>query len=217
MRLFWIGLPAGLALASAGALLYIEAKKPHFKTVDVATGQPRHPVTPEMTKATDSKALKLAPGFNTKDVIGKEVVLAPPVADRPQFVYFVLDGCPCSFEGEPLYHDLSERFRGQVDFISVTNAPMEKAKRWCAQMAVPHPVISDPHLEIIKAYQAKNSLYSALINKEGKIVKMWPGYSAGILLEMNKLMAKEAGVKEKSFDTKYAPKEQSSGCTFYAS
>jgi hypothetical protein len=53
-----------------------------------------------------------------------------------------------------------------------------------------------------------------LLSKDGKVVKMWPGYSVDILQEMNSLMAKEAGVPEKPFDTKYAPKQQASGCAF---
>ncbi|HSI71800.1 MAG TPA: redoxin domain-containing protein [Fimbriimonas sp.] len=214
MRLIWIGLPAGLALASAGGLLYYLGMQPKVQTVDVLSGQPRHPVTAEMTQATGSKSAKVAPAFKAQDIHGKSVVIGSPSADRPQFVYFVLDGCPCSIEAEPLFHDLAKQFQGKVDFVSVTNADLAKAKRWDVQMLPSYPVISDPRLEIIRSFGAKNSVYSALIGKDGKIVKMWPGYSVGILTEMNKLMAKEAWVTEKPFDTKYAPLEQSSGCTF---
>jgi peroxiredoxin len=214
MRLLWIGLPAGLALASAGGLLYYLGMQPKMKTVDVVTGQPRHPVTPEMVVETAKKTEKVAPAFKVEDIRGKAVVIGSPAAERPQFVYFVLDGCPCSIEAEPLFHDLAKQFKGKVDFVSVTNADTEKAKRWDVQMLPTYPVVSDPHLEIIHTFGAKNSVYSALLSRDGKIVKMWPGYSVGILKEMNKLMAKEAGVAEKPFDTKYAPLQQSSGCTF---
>jgi peroxiredoxin len=168
-----------------------------------------------MSKETGAKTEKFAPAFQLKDVDGKDVILASPGGERPQFVYFVLDGCPCSFEAEPLFHDLAERFEGQVDFVSVTDAGVEKAKKWNVQMLVPYPVVSDPKKEVIKAYGAKNSVYSALLSKDGKIVKMWPGYSVRILQEMNAMMAKLSGVPEKPFDTKYAPVADSSGCAFY--
>ncbi len=214
MRLFWIGLPAGLALASAGALLYLEGQKPHVINPDVLTGLPKHPVTPEMREETGAKAAKVAPAFNLRDTEGQPVVLASAGADRPQFVYFVLDGCPCSFEAEPLFHDLAERYEGKVDFVAVTDAEPEKARKWHVQMLVPYSVISDSSKEIIKAYGAKNSVYSALLTRDGKIQKMWPGYSVDILKDMNALMAKAVGVPEKEFDTKYAPKEPLSGCAF---
>jgi peroxiredoxin len=214
MKLPWIGLFGGLALACGGLLLLTAAKRPHVETTDIEFSEPRHPVTPEMTRKADAETRALAPGFTVKDVLGKEVTLASPSADRPQFVYFVMDGCPCSFDAEPLFHDLSKQFKDQVDFVSVTDAKADKAKRWYTQMLVPYPVIADPDLELIKAYKATNSVFSVLLDKSGHIEKMWPGYSVDILKEMNSLMAKLAGVPEKPFDTKYAPIKKSSGCAF---
>ncbi|MEZ0325682.1 MAG: peroxiredoxin family protein, partial [Fimbriimonas sp.] len=194
MRLFWIGLPAGLALAAAGLLLLREGQGPHILNEEVISGQPRHPVTLAMRQETGSKSAKVAPAFSVKDSQGREVVLGSPGADRPQFLYFVLEGCPCSFEAEPLFHDLANRFQGQVDFVSITDASLLKAKKWDVQMLVPYSVVPDPRKEIIKAYGAKNSVYSALVSRQGKIVKMWPGYSVDLLQDMNKQLAKEAGV-----------------------
>ena len=81
-------------------------------------------------------------------------------------------------------------------------------------MDVPYPVVPDPTKRIIHAFEAKNALYSALVSTGGRIVKMWPGYSKDLLLEMNTTLAREAGVPEKPFDTKFAPIEKSTGCTF---
>jgi len=183
-------------------------------TVPITPGDVRHPVTAEMENATNSKSLKNAPGYVVPDAEKNLVAIAPPHAARPQLVYFVLDGCPCSADAEPLFHDLAKRYQGKVDFVSVTDADPVKAKRWKDQQRVPYPVVPDPKKEIIRAYDAKSSVYSALVNKEGKILKMWPGYSTGILKEQNALMAKLAGVKELPFDTKYAPEKKTTGCAF---
>jgi peroxiredoxin len=214
MRLFWLGLPAGLALASGGLLLYTQAQRPHVRMQEVLTGLPKHPVTVAMTAETGAKTRKPAPAFSLKDVAGEEVAVASPGMERPQFVYFVLDGCPCSFEAEPLFHDLYERHQDRIDFVSITDAEPVKAKRWWQQMMVPYPVVADPKKEVIHAFGAKNSVYSALVARDGTIVKMWPGYSVGILKEINQKMADAGGVPAKPFDTKYAPKEESSGCAF---
>ena len=214
MKLPWIGLVGGIALACGGMMLLVAAKRPHVEETDIAFGQPRHPVTTEMTTKTEAVAKRMAPAFTVKDVVGKELTLASPGSERPQFVYFVKDGCPCSFDAEPLFHDLSKQFKGQVDFVSVTDAKPDKAKKWFTQMLVPYPVISDPDQELINAYRATNSVFSVLLDRSGHIDKMWPGYSVGILKEMNSRMAKLADVAEKPFDTKYAPVEKSSGCAF---
>ncbi|MGV3617146.1 MAG: peroxiredoxin family protein [Fimbriimonas sp.] len=214
MRLFWITVPAGLAFASAGGLMYLAAMGPHTDGQGFEIPQERHPVTPEMERETAALAKRVATAFETKDFEGKPVTIAPANGERPQFVYFVLDGCPCSYDAEPLFQRLSKRYKGKIDFVTITNADEKKAREWSVQMLVPYPVISDPGKEIIGAYEAKSSVYSALITKDGRIAKMWPGYSQKILADQNALMAKLTGVKETPFDAQYAPEEKSTGCAF---
>jgi len=187
---------------------------PNSNSVDIVTNQPRHLVTEAMTAETEARLNKLEPAITASDVNGTTVSIAPSNGQRPQFVYFVLDGCPCSFDAEPLFHDLYKQFKGHVDFVSVTNGTLEKAKLWNSELSVPYPVVPDPKEEIIHAYGAKAAVYSILITRDGHIAKMWPGYSKDLLLEMNKLMSKLAAVPEKPFDTKYAPKVKATGCAF---
>ena len=215
MRTLWITVPAGLAFASAGGLMLLLANQGHTSgpTINLREAV-EHPVTAEMTRETDAKAAKVATAFAVQDFEGKPVTIAPANGERPQFLYFVLDGCPCSYDAEPLMQRLSKRYKGKIDFVTVTNAETQKAREWSVQMLVPYPVISDAKKEIIDAYGAKSSVYSVLISKDGKIVKMWPGYSKDILAEQNKMMAKVAGVKETPFDAQYAPVERATGCAF---
>jgi peroxiredoxin len=214
MRMLWITLPAGLALASAGGLLLIKANGVHTDSVPIDVSPVRHPVTKAMLSETQAHAKRVAPGFQVKDFEGKAVTIAPANGERPQFLYFVLDGCPCSFDAEPLFHRLYDRYKGKIDFVSVTDAATQKARDWSVQMLVPYPVVPDPSKEIIHAYEAKSSVYSVLLTKDGRIARMWPGYSKDILEEQNALMAKLAGVKEKPFDAQYAPVEKATGCSF---
>ena len=85
-------------------------------------------------------------------------------------------------------------------------------RRQCA--TAKERLLADPKLEIIHAYKAQQSVYSALVSKDGHIVKLWPGYSSDMMQEMNKLMAEEVGEPARAFDTQYAPKEKTSGCYF---
>lgn len=194
--------------------MMIAANQPHFVEVDLSEAKVRHLVTPEMIKETGMAATRVAPEFSAIDSEGKAVKLAGKGAKLPQFVYFVLDGCPCSYDAEPLFHKLFKRYKGKVDFVSITNGNVKQAHEWSVQMLVNYPVIPDPTKKIIHAYKAKSSVYSALISREGTIFKMWPGYSADILREINARMAGAAGVKEMPFDPEYAPKTKATGCSF---
>ena len=214
MRAIYLTLPAGLALACAGAALMLAANRPHVEEAASLEAPARHLVTPAMIRETDAAAAKPAPTVVAQDSEGKPVVLGAKNAARPQFVYFVLDGCPCSYDAEPLFHKLAKRFSGRVDFVSVTDAPKPRAHEWSVQMLVNYPVVPDPDKKIIHAYGARASVYSALLRRDGHILKMWPGYSAGFLLEMNSAMAKAAGVAEHPFDPEYAPKVKATGCSF---
>jgi peroxiredoxin len=218
MRPWVITVPAGCLLACLGGLMWLQAKArgelPYSTSSDIITNQPRHLVTAQMTAETEARRNLLEPKVIASDVIGDQVLIADPDAERPQFVYFVRQGCPCSFDAEPLFHDLAKQFAGKIDFVSVTNGTAEQAKAWRSEMSVHYPVIADPNEQIIHKYGAKASVYSILIAKDGHIAKMWPGYSRGLLLEMNSLMAKLAGVPEQKFDTKYAPETKATGCAF---
>lgn len=214
IRPYYLTLPAGIALACGGAALMMAGNAPHVESVSIKEAEVRHSVTPQMEKETAEETKKLVTTFEVEDSEGKKVVIGAHHAERPQFVYFVLDGCPCSFDAEPLFHKLHKRFAGKVDFVSVTDAKKDKAHEWSVQMLVNYPVVPDPEKRIIRAYEAKASVYSALISKEGHIIKMWPGYSAGLLQDMNAEFAKAAGVPEEPFDPEYAPKEKATGCAF---
>jgi len=214
MRPIYITLPAGLALASAGGLMMLQAQQPHVSGAPKLNPKTFHAITEKMQKEAKSWAAKPAPGFETEDFEGKPVTIASPQGRRPQFVYFIMDGCPCSVEVEPLFQDLAKRYKERIEFVSVIDQDKEKARRWSVEMLSHIPVVPDPSKKIIKAYEATNSAFSALVSEDGRILKMWPGYSVDILKEMNEMMAKAAGIQAKPFDTKWAPKKPSAGCAF---
>jgi len=215
MRPILLVVPSFLALASfAGLLLVVNKSKPIANgTLDI-NEIPKHPVTAAMLTKTGAMKAKVAKSFNVKDVNGRTVVIGGIGLKKPQFVYFVHEGCPCSYSAEPLFHALAEQFKGQVDFVSVTNASKEEAKKWINEMDVDYPVVSNPTVEIMKAYGADSSAYSALVTTDGKIQKMWPGFSRDLLLDMNHEFSVLLGQPERHFDTQYAPLKPATGCSF---
>ncbi|MDR3688460.1 MAG: redoxin domain-containing protein [Fimbriimonas sp.] len=214
MRLIWITAPAGLAFACIGLAFMQLARQPRAYSGDIRLDEPRHLITQQMLAETAAETNKLEPRIETTDVSGKKVILGARNAAKPQYIYFVVDGCPCSYDAEPLFHDLFNQFKGRVDFVTVTNADPAKAREWFQEHNVPYSVVSDQGENIIHAYEAKAAIYSVLVTPDGHVAKMWPGYSADILQDINATIAKFAGVPAKPFDAKYAPIEKATGCAF---
>jgi len=157
-----------------------------------------HPVTPFMK----SSAEKLA---------GQLITKIPGEADRPMVVIFVLSDCPCSLEYEPYVHRLFQAYRDRGTFIEVVAGDDATAQQWKAQQSTPFPVISDPDGKIAQEFGALRSAYTALV-MNGKIRKIWPGYSAGMLRELGSVIANATGGSEQSLDLDQAPDRLTSGC-----
>lgn len=213
MRATPFALIATVVLLGGGLAVFLSAK-PNKVTPTIGFGQPKHPVTAKMTEEAKHMDLKTAPAFVRKTVAGPELHLSGGNLARPQFVLFILDGCPCSIDAQPIFNGFAKHWKGKVDFIGVIDSEGRKAQEWVADYKPAFPVMIDSKKEIIHAYEAKQSVYSALIATDGKVVKLWPGYSIDMMKEMNDLIAKELGVEGMPFDTQYAPKIKTSGCEF---
>lgn len=169
----------------------------------------RHYVTAQMELETKAQANRIAPPFSRIDDYGKSVQVGP--GDRPQMVLFIKKGCPCSIDAQPLFNRLAIKFRKGVQFVGVID---KGAKDFSTQSSVVFPIVEEPSKKLMKAWDARASVYCALVARNGHIVKMWPGYSASWLKEMNALLSKASGMKETPFDPQYAPLEKTSGCPF---
>jgi len=209
----YVVVPMAIVLAGGGVALMTYVSNSAKVVPGYSFGQPRHPVTEAMLEEAKRESKKIAPFFKLPDTDGKQVVIGGK-GEKPLFVYFVKEGCPCSFDAEPMFQRLFKHHEGRIEFISVTDAKGKAAEKWDFDLLVPYPLVSNPTFELMKAYSAPASVYCTLIGKDGTIVKQWPGYSRSMMKEMNALMAKAAGAEEKPFDTAYAPEAKTSGCSF---
>jgi peroxiredoxin len=203
---------SALLLVAGGAMAYMSTVRGKVG-LGIDLSQPRHPVTSEMAARVLNLNRKLGKFFKLPDTTGKPVVIGGQ-GPRPQFLYFVKKGCPCSFDAEPIMQSLYRHFEGKIDFVAVSDAGFDDAKKWAVDMKVPYPVVTNPKLDVMEAYQAPGSVYNTLLDQNGLIVKRWAGYSQDYLVEMNIEMSKLINEKPIPFDTAYAPKNRTSGCSF---
>lgn len=175
---------------------------------------PVHPVTQAMVKLTAAAARKPAPDFDLQDASGKNWNFASLSQGKPVYLYFILDGCPCSTSAEPLFHDLYKKYQGKIAFAGVIWDSPKAAAQWAKGHETPYPVLADPKLKAIHAFKATNSVFSLLIMPDRTIEKMWPGYSQDLLRDISSNLARAADVPDTPFDPRYAPLKKSSGCYF---
>lgn len=214
MRTSRFAIPLSVALVCAGLAMYLSAKPAKDTGYEIDFNQPpTHPITEAMAKEASKMARKSAPAFHVLDVKGVSHSLSG-IRDRPQLLLFILDTCPCSIDAQPIFNRFAKHWDGKIDFLGVINVDAKKGRSWASDYRPVFPVVPDPNLRIIHAYQARQSVYSALVSRKGEIVKLWPGYSADLMQEMNELMAVEIGEKPRPFDAQYAPKDKTSGCVF---
>ncbi len=198
-----------IGIAACGVTLAILARN-----VPVETTEPRHPITSLMLTEAEQKATKPAPEFAVPDDRGKVQTLASFSKNGPVFMLFILDGCPCSIEAQPVFSDLWRAYGQRVQFVGVSNSTVPKAALLRKDLEVPFPVLADQKLDIMRSYGGQRSVYSALI-VEGKVVKLWPGYNRAMVGEINDKLARLAGTWPKSVNFTGVPEKPTSGCSFF--
>ena len=99
-----------------------------------------------------------------------------------------------------------------ANIVGVVYGPQSEATEWVATVRPEFIVVADNGGKIAKAYGAKASLATLLINKNGKVELSYGGYSAPMLTEVTARMAKLAKIKNRNMDTRPAPEEITSGC-----
>ena len=211
MRISRLALPFSLVMALVGGYLVVLAKAPAQPEFVSPT---RHEATPAMERLVASLSKQVAPLDQAKEGDGTLFSVSDALRKGPVFVYFVKHDCPCSVDAEGLFHRLYAKWKGSVSFVAVIDTTAAAAQEWKTNYEMPYPAIPDPDEKIIHSFHATNATFSALVNPDGRIQRMWPGYSRGYLLDMNASMANLTGKPVGVLDTAYAPLAKTSGCAF---
>jgi peroxiredoxin len=206
-----IAIPLSILMAGSGMVLIFRARNGNLAALEE---EPRHPITSQMLKDASRWSLKSAPAFATSDADGKAQDLKDLISSKPLVILFIKEGCPCSIEAQPVFNKLSEAYKGKVAFLGVINGDGKVAQEFAKTNEMAFPVLPDPKLEIVKPYGAERSVYVALVAQDGKIDKLWPGYSKTMMSEMNERIAHLAGIPPKTVDFQLVPNKMTSGCLF---
>lgn len=215
----------GVAVLITGGFLVFNALNPATKSeqavVNVRSDQPnlldvpRHPVTPGMAAAAAAKSGKTLDTIVLPDETGKEHSLKDMYTARPTVVIGVKDGCPCNLEAQPFLNQISGHFGEKVSFVGIMDADAKVARLFKNSLKVEYPILVSKDMTPFRTLGTEQSVYTTLINTDGKVVKQWPGYNQEMLNQLNAELARLTESKPAVLDLKGAPTEMTSGCYFF--
>ncbi|MFM7131793.1 MAG: TlpA family protein disulfide reductase [bacterium] len=175
----------------------------------------KHLVTDAMTEKAKQQELKPAPEFDLIDpVSGKSIRLKELAASKPVVVYFIKDGCPCSQTYEPFIQEFASNYADVAHVVGIIDGDADTARRWSSRYVNRYPIANDPANLTMIRWGATNSAFTALVDKQGKLVAYWPGYSRWMLEELSQKLAELAGVPRRRLAVLDAPSQLYTGCSF---
>lgn len=199
-------------LALAGICLglftfFFQQAKAH---TEIATSNPKYPVTHTIANDLDSLQGQPAPSF---EFANKENSLAKLLKKGPVVLLTLKKGCPCNLKAQPIFNTLAKKYQNKATFIGIMNSDQEAADQFTKITKANFLILSDPNQKTLRAYRAKRAGYVYLIAPDKKMQKVWAGYSQDMLAELNLKLAKLTKTPLTPFDPQYAPKEMTSGCS----
>ncbi|MBS1706021.1 MAG: redoxin domain-containing protein [Armatimonadetes bacterium] len=195
-------------LALGTAVLWTKSNNINIQSEDI-----RHPLTDSLREGAERQKLKSAHDANLPGVDAADVQLSSLWKYKPALLIFTLTECPCSMQAQPFFNSMANAYGEKINFLAVTKGSKVDCSNYRVNLTVSFPMARDEHGEVAKAYDVPNSAYSALIGTDGKITKLWPGYSKKLLTEINETLAKTAGVEPIKLDLRGAPDEDATGCS----
>lgn len=211
---------SGCLFIAALALMFLaktEKSNPKIQSSTVNIQEvPRHPVTPQMEETAKNLAESDAPDFTLPTVSGAPFHLLDQLQIKPVLVIMTKDGCPCSIEAQPFFSQLADHYQQKLTTIGVIDSDKTGAQKFINSFKPPYDLAMSEDTEFFIKYKSKQSVYTYLIKKNGKLVKVWPGYSKASLIELNHLLSEETGLDPAELDLTMAPTKMTSGCFFFS-
>lgn len=161
----------------------------------------------------DSLLGKRAPSIVAVGSDGKEFRLEEALKKGPVFVYFISTTCPVNDEANKYYERIHQAFRTKaITVIGIASDDLVGFNKWNQSHKLTFPVICDADYEHIEAYKVKSSPTSLLIGPDGRVSKVWVGYSESSLKETIGVIASYLRAEPPSVDFRGAPKSTAVGC-----
>ncbi|MRG58269.1 redoxin domain-containing protein [Agromyces sp. CFH 90414] len=136
--------------------------------------------------------------------IDAELVDGTPVAgdllwgDRPAVLQFTTAWCTRCDEQQPVLDGISRDYGDAVTVALVAGDPSEDRDlllEHLEELGVGQPVIVDPDLRVWRSYAVDEPPMTALVDADGRLVKLWPGGAdeAKLRTELDRIVQRTGG------------------------
>lgn len=150
-----------------------------------------------------------APTFTAKGSDAQSHTLASTTRSGPVILYFIKSNCPVNAQAVKFYNRIAGAYPGSR-LVGVIDEDEAGYQRWAKQFKPTFPVLFDKSKTIISSYKAQASPWAIHV-KDGKVAKVWDGYSVQHLDELNRAVASASKSAVKPVDLMGAPKEAAFG------
>jgi hypothetical protein len=174
----------------------------------------KHYVTPEQLTASGAMSAQNLGPVTAVALDGRRREWQELAGGRPVVMMFIKKGCPCNRDLEPFFRRLYQAYRGSVCFVGAIDGGVEEARQYAEANQVPYLVLADPERALISRFRVENGGYVALVTPAGVLDTLWPGWSAEMMRQLSRRIARRAGVEEQSVDTSDLPSVLTTGCPF---
>ena len=171
------------------------------------------PVSPSLRAAASKQVGRVIPAQKLTASDGNPAQIGGR-KPRPTLLYFIQNGCPCCKAAKP-FADRFQTYYGDVaDVYGIIDASALEARKWSETVSAQFRVIPDASQKLIRSFGVTNGTSMILLDQNGKITDSFAGYSVSTLAALNRRITKLAGIGDRPYLYRPAPKIETTGCPF---
>lgn len=135
---------------------------------------------------------------------------------HPSFLFFINEADNVSRQAANVINKMVASYGNtDVKWTGIINAREDRARSYQAELNPTYTLLLDPQMSVIAQYQIKNSPTVVMIDENGKVARVWKGYSAAMMKNLNTAMANASGGRAQRFDSTGLPSSVTYGTPFF--
>jgi len=166
--------------------------------------------------ATNVKVGQPLPPFTASGIDGKKYLTSDLRNEgHPAFLYFINESDGTSRAMTSFFDRIVKAYQpGDTKVFGIINAREDKARSYQSEFQSPYQVLVDPNLSTINLLGVKSAPTVIMLDESGNVSKVWAGFSATALKEINTAMAGGAEGRAQTFDFGTAPSATKYGASY---
>ncbi|KQM83675.1 TlpA disulfide reductase family protein [Agromyces sp. Leaf222] len=153
---------------------------------------------PEGVTFAESPDAPTAPTIDAELVDGSPVGNEDLWGDRPAVLQFTTSWCTRCDEQQPVIDAITRDYGDAVTVALVAGDPadgQDALVEHLDDLGVTQPVIVDPDLQVWRSYAVAEAPMTALIDADGRLIKLWPGGAddAKLRTELDRIVQRAGG------------------------